>query len=205
MIEDLYRRRSNLIIGFHGCDKSIADEVVAGRLELNPSTNDYDWLGQGIYCWENNEARALQFINEVKYRNPLIKNPTILGAVIDLGFCMDLTDSRYFDEMKEAYNVTVDLFKKTGIPLPQNTNVGSSNDLLLRKLDCAVIETVHQLNKDAYNKSYDSVKGMFWEGNELYPNAGFKTKNHIQICVRNPNCIKGYFLPRCYNPNFSNP
>jgi len=31
-----------------------------------------------------------------------------------------------------------------------------------------------------------------WEN----PGAGFKEKNHIQICVRNRNCIKGYFLPR---------
>lgn len=26
--------------------------------------------------------------------------------------------------------------------------------------------------------------------------AGIKEKSHIQICVRNTNCIKGYFLPR---------
>ncbi len=27
------------------------------------------------------------------------------------------------------------------------------------------------------------------------PTAGFYTKNHIQLCVRNPDCIKGYFRP----------
>jgi len=43
----------------------------------------------------------------------------------------------------------------------------------------------------------------FWEGNELYPNAGFRKKNHIQICIRNPNCIKGYFLPRKINSGFN--
>ena len=36
----------------------------------------------------------------------------------------------------------------------------------------------------------------FWEGEELYPNAGFKSQNHIQIAVLNPDCIKGIFLPR---------
>lgn len=34
---------------------------------------------------------------------------------------------------------------------------------------------------------------MFTEGKPLYPGAGFHEKSHIQICVRNPNCIKGYF------------
>jgi len=61
--------------------------------------------------------------------------------------------------------------------------------LLLRELDRA----------DAKLPSYDSVKGVFTEGEELYNNAGFKEKDHIQICIRNPNCIKGYFLPRILN------
>ena len=37
---------------------------------------------------------------------------------------------------------------------------------------------------------------FFWEGADLYPGAGFKEKNHIQIAIINPNCIKGFFLPR---------
>ena len=94
MDESLYSRRSNLVIGFHGCDQSVVEAVIAGKTELLASTNDYDWLGNGIY---------------------------------------------------------------------------------------------------------------FWEGQELYPNAGFREKNHIQICVCNPNCIKGYFLPRGINQDYPNP
>ncbi len=36
---------------------------------------------------------------------------------------------------------------------------------------------------------------MFQEGAPLYPGAGFSTKNHIQVCVRDPSCIRGYFRP----------
>ena len=46
---------------------------------------------------------------------------------------------------------------------------------------------------------------IFWEGKPLYPNAGFAEKNHIQICVCNPNCIKGYFLPRGIDKEYPNP
>ena len=35
--------------------------------------------------------------------------------------------------------------------------------------------------------------------------AGFAEKNHIQICVCNPNCIKGYFLPRGIDVKYPNP
>jgi hypothetical protein len=49
MTASLYLHRSNLIIGFHGCDKSVADLVVSGKGKLLTSRNDYDWLGYGIY------------------------------------------------------------------------------------------------------------------------------------------------------------
>ena len=52
-----------------------------------------------------------------------------------------------------------------------------------------------KFQKDGKIPSFDSVRCAFWEGEELYPGAGFKEKNHIQICVRNHNCIKGYFRP----------
>ena len=53
MDESLYSRRANLVIGFHGCDRSVVEKVI--------STNDYDLLGSGIYFWENNEERAWQW------------------------------------------------------------------------------------------------------------------------------------------------
>ncbi|MEI9921586.1 MAG: hypothetical protein WDO14_22775 [Bacteroidota bacterium] len=67
---------------------------------------------------------------------------------------------------------------------------------MLRELDCYVIEKLHETHRLNNITAYDSVKAVFWEGPLLYPNAGFREKNHIQICVRNPNCIKGFFIPR---------
>jgi hypothetical protein len=134
-----------------------------------------------------------------------VTEPAVIGAVIDLGYCMDLTDSLYLGELKEAYNALVDACNLMGINLPQNVDVGKSTDKLMRRLDCAVIEIAHQINEDAKERSFDSVKGVFWEGDKLYPEAGFTEKNHIQICIRNPNCIKGFFLPRELNLNYFNP
>lgn len=73
-------------------------------------------------------------------------------------------------------------------------NTGTK-DLLRRELDCAVIQALHQSMKKTNQKPFDSVRGLFWEGDQLYPQAGFKEKDHIQICIRNIDCIKGYFLP----------
>lgn len=81
MIETIYSKRSNLILGFHGCDKSVAEKVIRGEDELIPSTNDYDWLGSGIYFWENNESRAMDFAIE-QHERGRIKEPAVIGAVI---------------------------------------------------------------------------------------------------------------------------
>jgi len=203
----MYSTRQGLILGFHGCDESVAIDVVNKKTNLKDSDNDYDWLGHGVYFWENNYERAKEFATFLK-NNPgrakkPIQKPAVIGAVIDLGYCFDLVNYEMLCLLKSGYDVLKTAMESIEKRLPENKNVGNSSDLLLRELDCAVIETIHMVRKNNSLHTYDSVRGVFWEGEDLYPNAGFKEKNHIQICVRNPNCIKGYFLPRELNVKHS--
>ena len=167
----MYPSRPGLLIGFHGCEKSVRDSIVSGASMLKASENGYDWLGGGFYFWENNYERALEFARNPPGRKKY-KTPSVLGAIIDLGNCLDLLDTRYLLLVK------------------------GSTDKLLRELDCAVIENLHIMQRQTQFEPFDSVRGVFVEGDELYPGAGFHDKNHIQICIRNPNCIKGFFIPR---------
>lgn len=186
----MYTSRTGLILGFHGADKSIVDKVLSGEEDLKASENSYDWLGNGIYFWDNSPSRALQWAQELSKRpGSKIKEPAVVGAILDLGYCLDLLDYKNLSAVKAGF----ELLSSINASLPKNT--GRSSDLLLRNLDCAVIETVHHYNKIMGDESFDSVRGVFWEGGELYPGGFFKEKDHIQICVRNIDCIKGYFLP----------
>ena len=192
----MYSERPSFVIGYHGCDRSIRDKVVLKQLEMKKSENDYDWLGHGAYFWESNKERAFLFACEQIVRNN-ISEPAVLGAFIDLGNCLDLLDSKYLNLLKTIGYPAADLFfKNSGLPMPQNTPVEKSNDLILRRLDCAVIESLHIFYEEKGLQPFDSVRGVFWEGNDLYPGAGMKEKNHIQICIRNFDCIKGFFIPR---------
>ena len=105
--------------------------------------------------------------------------------------------------LDESYKLLLTSYSALGLEPPVNKPIGGNKDLILRELDCAVIEILHQFREQLRMKSFDSVRGVFWEGKELYPNAGFREKDHIQICIRNPNCIKGYFLPLKENGKFS--
>jgi len=205
----MYSKRSGLVLGFHGCDESVRDKIISQKSgSLKPSENLYDWLGNGVYFWENNYERALKYAEDLKKfperTTKPIKNPSVIGAVIDLGYCLDLMDSMFLKLLRDGYNLLVETQKEHGLAIPSNKTIRNKGDLLLRDLDCAVIETIHQFNRiDKGRQEFDSVKGVFFEGKDLYPNAGFKEKNHIQIAIRNPNCIKGYFIPRQLNKDYS--
>ena len=50
MKETLYSRRSNLVVGFHGCDQSIANKIIEGKDDLIASTNDMiGWDMESIF------------------------------------------------------------------------------------------------------------------------------------------------------------
>jgi len=194
----MYSTRPGLVLGFHGCDETVALKALTGEVLLKRSANNYDWLGHGIYFWENSPSRAMDFATHLqKFPNrskEKIQKPAVIGAVINLGFCLDLLDYGNLQLLKNGYETLQSTSSNSDFP--ENKSVGGIGDLLLRELDCAVIESLHAMREDSQQPPFDSIRSVFYEGKELYPNAGFREKDHIQICVRNPNCIKGFFLPR---------
>lgn len=204
----MYDQRPNLILGFHGCDESVRDQLLLDPNKYKTSKEDYDWLGHGIYFWENNYERALEWAKDKKKRGT-IKKPAVIGAVLQLGNCCDLTDKKSIEVIKYYYDNLKADFYDVGIPLPVNKDlkVDKHKDMLLRELDCTVLEYMHSRILDGYKKDiaakgfseyviYDSTRGVFTEGGPAYEGAGMFDKSHIQICIRNSNCIKGFFMPR---------
>ena len=180
---------ASFVLGFHGCDAAKAEKFLSGE-RLKPSRNDYDWLGHGIYFWEANPKRGLEYaaaLKELK-RPPKIETPAVIGAVVDLGYCLDLTQTNSIQQIDYAYRDLKQISDKAGKPLPEN-----SKDLLRRPLDCAVVEYLHQVRENSKERSLETIRGVFIEGDTVYPDSGFYNKTHIQICVRNPDNIKGVF------------
>jgi hypothetical protein len=56
----MYDVKPNLIIAFHGCEVSVRDVLLENPNEIKISQKPFDWLGHGLYFWENNYERALQ-------------------------------------------------------------------------------------------------------------------------------------------------
>lgn len=193
----MYSCLSNLVFGFHGCNKETYDNVLYKHQNLKTSNNTYDWLGNGIYFWENSWSRAIDWANS-KFEKD---NAYVIGAVLDLGYCLNLTDYGSSQILRNGYEILYADYNNARKELPKNRGK-KGNDILVRDLDCAVVQRVHQLNRELKKRAYDSVKGVFIEGNSVYDGSGFMEKTHIQICIVNPNCIKGYFKPLILNEQY---
>ncbi len=193
----MYDVLPSFVLGFHGCDKQVAEQIFAGKSTLQPSVNDYDWLGHGVYLWENNPGRALDYAKFLK-KNPnrsksRISQPAVVGAVIDPGSCLNLLEANSIRLVKDSYHNLSKLHKQTGTSLPVNRQIAGSHDFPLRPLDCAVIEWLHTTREKEKLPPFDTVRGVFLEGEAIYPGAGINELDHIQVCVRNSRRIKGYF------------
>lgn len=199
-----YELLPSFLIGFHGTDVKTAEKILSGKGHLSSSENDYDWLGHGIYFWEYSPLRAYQFVQEKFKWQGRNEKVAVVGAIIDPGLCLNLLDAKGLGYLEAGYDAL--LTERGGEEfLPKN---GDGKELWDRKLDCAVINMVHELRaltqsddwQDEHPgtrplQSYDTVRGAFWEGGPIYPGARIEKKNHVQICVRNPESIIGYFRP----------
>lgn len=184
----LYPANPGYVIGFHGTDERTAKAIVERGESFRPSVGAAEWLGKGVYFWQNDPVRAEEWARKMSKGKP-----AVVGAVIDLGFCLHLMERRWMTFVKEAHDSYLKMMDATG-GKPERNEDNS------RRLDCAVIQVAHQRAKERYGRLFDSVIGPFSQGGTLYETSMLCTLDHMQICVVNQNCIKGCFYPRMMDP-----
>ncbi len=182
-------RYDRTVIAYHGCDVEVAKELLVGE-PFVASNNAYDWLGSGIYLWEYGPDRALAFAEE-QARRGHIQVPAVVGALVQLGECFDLLDTRYTIDLRDAWQLFRESLESAGRAVPQN----AGRDLKARYADCAVINWyLDEIEREGVR--YDTVRGAFIEGEPIFEESAIHLESHIQICVRSPGCVIGVFQPR---------
>ncbi len=178
-------RFARIVLGYHGAKTGdavdYAKNLLSGEVDIEewkPSENEYDWLGHGIYFWEHSPERARRWAGA---------GGTVVGAVIQLGKCLDLTDMQFTGLLRQSYDGLNSDYQSKGLHLPEN----KGRDLKLRVLDCLVINSLSPTILD----DVDTVRGAFEEGEEAFPCAALRMETHIQIAVRKRECILGIFRP----------
>ena len=103
----LYQRQPAFVLGFHGTDRSVVNGTVSRAIKhLDKSEDTTEWLGHGFHFWENDPARALEWARTGKTKGRIEASDAV-GAVIDLGFCLDLTTMTGLAEVTTAFEAQV--------------------------------------------------------------------------------------------------
>lgn len=174
-------RFTRIGLGYHGCEPPLADALVRGEVSVEqwqPSENPFDWLGRGIYFWEFAPERAREWNAK----------GGVVGAVIQLGMCLDLTEVGYTAMLGEAYARLRKEQRRGGRPLPKNKGKR-------RELDCLVINSLARWTEEARGTCIQTVRCPFLEGESAFPGSGIFRESHVQIAVRDKACILGVFRP----------
>src|SRR5690606_3265158 len=129
--------------------ESVAQQLLTKPKRVKISEKPFDWLGHGFYIWENNYDRALQWAKDKKKRGK-IKKAAVIGVVFTLDYCLDLVDSKFIKMLSVYYELMKKDLLSLNKELPKNRDVRDDKhkDLLIRELDCAVIEYLHQKIKE---------------------------------------------------------
>lgn len=128
----LYQRQPSFVLGFHGTEKAIVDGLLSGQEKhLSSSKGLYEWLGHGIYFWENDPQRGLDWALNGNAKKKII-DPDVVGAILDLGHCLDLTTQTGLTEVHEAFTTLQRTYATLDQPLPSNKG---GKDKVMRELD----------------------------------------------------------------------
>lgn len=169
-----------LLIGYHGCDVSVRDGLISGKLKPAPSNNQYDWLGPGFYMFEGDEERALAFA-EAAASQPLrrltarpIATPAVVGCVFSVQRCLDMTTRAGCLEFENAHLHFQAGYIHSGQQMPMNLPVNPGDeDILLHGLDRSVFQFIHATwrRRDGHD-GFQAVRGAFRQGPKLLPTPG---------------------------------
>jgi hypothetical protein len=167
--------------GYHGTSHSRAQRILAEG--FRPSMNGYDWLGTGVYFWQDAPNHALHWARKIYPQEPVvIKSRLRLDATwIDL---LDMSDIDNPDFWLDSYNRFTEMCHGAGQSLPtQNPDIPGK-----RYLDCAFFDYV----KTSVFKTdpRGAIRSAFVEGKQIFPNSAIFDRTHVQIAIVNLDLIE---------------
>ena len=165
-----------IVTGYHGTNSEVADIIERDGFQL--SQNAYDWLGDGVYFFQDAPCRAWEWAR-ARYG----EDGSVIGAEIRIADCMDLLDVGWNEVISDMYDEYLKFLRNAGLSRP--TQSGGAH-----RLDREVINyTVGVLGESGIRIA--CVRAAFREGRPVYADSAFFNQSHVQIAVRDTDvCIQ---------------
>lgn len=168
------------IVGYHGTSRDQAEKIVRTQ-RFQPSKNQHDWLGHGVYYWEHAPRQALWWA-----QRKFGRDAAVVASMIRLGQCLDLLDPANAEELGR-FSASVDRgYRREGKSLPHNTES-------FKYRDAAVFALYYEHLAKRFGQTVQSVRAMFLRpsptdgsplGQPLWDGTWLCHFAHVQICIR---------------------
>jgi hypothetical protein len=173
------------LVGYHGTNIESARQIL--QTGFTPSRNNYDWLGKGVYFWQDAPYRAWNWAGE--YCKNKGGDPAVIRSVVRIGRdgFMDLLDYGQDRDPNWTYYLRRTcqyLQEQTSSRLPPNKRA-----IGYHALDRLVLDTLIEEILEPMDINILAVRACFQEGEEVYPGSAIYNKSHIQIAVRDISSI----------------
>ncbi|HYO16540.1 MAG TPA: hypothetical protein VE685_25360 [Thermoanaerobaculia bacterium] len=169
------------VIGYHGTSVAAAESILLEGFKR--SQNEYDWLGDGVYFFQDAPNRAYQWAKE-HYGDEC----AVVACEIALEDCMDLLDIGWASILADAYDDFLRLCKITNTPLPKQSRGAHRLDRFVINYAIGILES--------QGIQIRSVRAAFAEGGPVFPNSALRCLAHVQLAVRDESIIKKVRLER---------
>jgi hypothetical protein len=174
--------------GYHGTSHRRAENILAAG--FRPSTNGYDWLGTGVYFWQDAPNHALHWAQQNHPTEPAVIKSRLR---ID-NTCLDLLDMSGIDNSNfwmNSYNGFTEMYRIEGQNLPTQNPVIPGKC----RLDCAFFDyfvNTFTQKSISYRTStmIGAVRCAFVEGKPIFPGSAVYDQTHVQISIVNLNLIE---------------
>ena len=164
------------VIGYHGTSRQAAPGVLRDGFRV--SRNAYDWLGDRVYFFQDAPNRAGEWAAQRHGDDGVV-----IRSVIRLDDCLDLLDIKAHALLYEAHVSFVQILQQYDIPLPRQT-AGA------HRLDRAVVNYAVDFLAQRHGNTARIVRGVFGEGNPVFPGSAILDRAHVQIAVRDASLIE---------------
>lgn len=167
---------------------------MSGQGPFRPSTNSHDWLGHGIYFFEESETFAVDWaLGRVAALalQGVLDSHAVIAADLDLSGCLDLCSGDFSRDLARIH-LTLPLPVRAQ-HAPRLTTAGGQqhtvgdvgmplHSLSFNYTDTTVLNAlVHDLKKNG--TAITSKRAAFVDGDQLYTNSYFFRRSQVQIAV----------------------
>lgn len=193
-----------IVRGYHGTTLAVASAIVSRQAVFEPSRTDSDhWLGYGVYFWEENLTRAVQWAYGRVWelaRRGIVEQPAVIAADIDLTDCLDLCQPAWNDDIRRLGSTLAAVPRQHG-PIFQSTNgtrvVVQDYEMppesaCYNHADSKIVDVL--LAEVSRTRRVTSKRAAFQSGRQLHSNSYLFEEGHVQIAVIDLAVVKNELL-----------